>query len=74
MTSSPWHQNADFYEVNERAFKDRNRDSHGDPNGLTQKHDYLKDLGIDCLWLLLIYSSSLKKDSHDILDYTNLLC
>ncbi len=64
-----WYKNAVFYEVYLRAFHDSNADGHGDIPGLLQKLDYLKDLGVDCLWLLPIYPSPLKDDGYDISDY-----
>ncbi len=64
-----WYKNAVFYEVYLRAFYDSNADGHGDIPGLIQKLDYLKDLGIDCLWLLPIYPSPMKDDGYDISDY-----
>jgi maltose alpha-D-glucosyltransferase / alpha-amylase len=69
MPENLWYQNAVFYEVNVRAFFDSNADGHGDLRGLTSKLDYLKGLGIDCLWLLPIYPSPLKDDGYDIADY-----
>jgi maltose alpha-D-glucosyltransferase / alpha-amylase len=72
LPSKPlWYQNAVFYEVNGRAFYDSNGDGHGDLAGLAQKLDYLKELGIDCLWLLPIYPSPLKDDGYDISDFTH---
>ncbi len=67
-----WYKNAIFYEVNVRAYKDSNGDGHGDLQGLIQKLDYLKDLGVDCLWLMPIYESPLKDDGYDISDYYNI--
>ena len=64
-----WYKNAVFYEVYLRAFFDGNADGHGDIPGLIQKLDYLKDLGVDCVWLLPIYPSPLKDDGYDISDY-----
>lgn len=64
-----WYKDAIFYEVNVRAFYDSNGDGNGDLKGLTQKLDYLKDLGIDVLWLLPIFVSPLKDDGYDIADY-----
>jgi len=64
-----WYQNAIFYQVYVRAFYDSNADGHGDLQGLTQKLDYLRDLGVDCLWLMPIYPSPLKDDGYDIADY-----
>jgi maltose alpha-D-glucosyltransferase / alpha-amylase len=69
MPSSTWYQNAIFYEVSVRAFHDSNGDGIGDLVGLTQKLDYLSDLGVDCIWLNPIYSSPLKDDGYDISDY-----
>ncbi len=64
-----WYKNAVFYEVYVRAFYDDNGDGHGDLRGLTQKLDYLQELGVDCLWLMPIYTSPLKDDGYDISDY-----
>jgi|WetSurMetagenome_2_1015567.scaffolds.fasta_scaffold07608_2 maltose alpha-D-glucosyltransferase / alpha-amylase len=72
MSDMLWYKNAVFYEVYVRAFFDSNGDGHGDLNGLTQKLDYLKSLGVDCLWLLPIYPSPLKDDGYDISDYTGI--
>jgi maltose alpha-D-glucosyltransferase / alpha-amylase len=64
-----WYKDAIFYEVHVRAFKDGNEDGIGDFQGLTQKLDYLKELGVDCLWLLPFYPSPLKDDGYDVSDY-----
>ena len=64
-----WYKDAVIYEVYVRAFYDSNGDGHGDLRGLTQKLDYLKDLGVNCLWLLPIYPSPLKDDGYDISNY-----
>jgi maltose alpha-D-glucosyltransferase/alpha-amylase len=64
-----WYKDAIFYEVYVRAFYDSNGDGHGDLRGLTQKLDYIKELGVDCLWLLPIYPSPLKDDGYDIANY-----
>ena len=71
--SSPWYKNSVFYEVYLRAFFDSNGDGHGDLRGLEQKLDYLKDLGVDCIWLLPIYPSPLRDDGYDISDYYGVL-
>jgi maltose alpha-D-glucosyltransferase/alpha-amylase len=67
--SSLWFKQAIFYEVNVRAFADGNGDGHGDFIGLTSKLDYLKELGVDCLWLMPMYPSPLLDDGYDIADY-----
>jgi maltose alpha-D-glucosyltransferase/alpha-amylase len=69
QSSSPWYMNAVFYEVPVRAFCDSNSDGIGDLVGLTQKLDYLVELGVDCIWLNPIYPSPLKDDGYDIADY-----
>src|SRR4026209_3038740 len=69
MDQSLWYKDAVFYEINVRAFYDSNGDGHGDLKGLTQKLDYLQELGVNCIWLLPIYPSPLKDDGYDISDY-----
>jgi len=64
-----WYMDAVFYEVYVRAFADGNGDGIGDLPGLTAKLDYLRDLGVDCLWLLPIYPSPRRDDGYDISDY-----
>ena len=68
-----WYKNAVFYEVYVRAYSDSDGDGHGDLHGLTQKLDYLKELGVDCIWLLPIYPSPLRDDGYDIADYYGIL-
>jgi maltose alpha-D-glucosyltransferase/alpha-amylase len=63
--------NAVFYEVHIRAYCDSNHDGIGDIPGLISKLDYIKNLGIDCIWILPIYPSPLKDDGYDIADYYN---
>src|SRR5215813_10348178 len=64
-----WYKDAIIYEVHVRAFFDSNDDGIGDFAGLTQKLDYLQDLGITAVWLLPFYPSPLKDDGYDIADY-----
>jgi maltose alpha-D-glucosyltransferase / alpha-amylase len=64
-----WYKDAVVYEVHVRAFCDGNSDGIGDFVGLTQKLDYLQDLGVTVLWLLPFYPSPLKDDGYDIADY-----
>ena len=65
----PWYMDAVFYEVHVRAYCDSNKDGKGDLPGLISKLDYIKDLGVDCIWILPIYPSPLKDDGYDIADY-----
>lgn len=67
-----WYKDAVFYELHVRTFKDSNEDGMGDFPGLTSKLDYLKDLGIDCIWLLPFYPSPLKDDGYDVADFYNI--
>ena len=68
-----WFRDASFYEVPVRSFFDSNDDGIGDFNGLTMKLDYIKSIGIDCVWLLPFYKSPLKDDGYDITDYYSIL-
>lgn len=71
MADNLWYMNSIFYEVHTRAFFDSNQDGIGDLKGLALKLDYLKQLGVDCIWLLPIYPSPLKDDGYDISDFYN---
>ncbi len=64
-----WYKDAIVYELHVKAFFDSTGDGIGDFVGLTQKLDYLQDLGVTCLWLLPFYPSPLKDDGYDIADY-----
>ncbi len=64
-----WYRDAVVYEVHVRAFSDSDGDGVGDLVGLTQKLDYLQDLGITALWLLPFYPSPLRDEGYDISDY-----
>lgn len=66
-----WYKDAIIYEVHVRAFFDGNNDGVGDFEGLTQKLEYLVDLGINTVWLLPFMPSPLRDDGYDIADYTN---
>ncbi|HLP91739.1 MAG TPA: maltose alpha-D-glucosyltransferase [Nostocaceae cyanobacterium] len=67
-----WFKNAIIYELPVRAFADSNGDGIGDFRGLTEKLDYLQDLGITAIWLLPFFPSPLKDDGYDIADYTKI--
>jgi maltose alpha-D-glucosyltransferase / alpha-amylase len=64
-----WYKSGVIYEVHVRAFYDSNGDGTGDFRGLTQKLDYIKDLGVTAIWLLPFYPSPLKDDGYDIANY-----
>ncbi len=66
-----WYKDAIIYEVHVRAFFDSVTDGIGDFGGLTQKLDYLQDLGITAVWLLPFNPSPLRDDGYDIANYTD---
>ncbi len=67
-----WYKDAIIYELHVRAFSDANGDGMGDFRGLTQKLDYLQDLGVTALWLLPFMPSPWRDDGYDISDYTGI--
>ncbi|HET7009393.1 MAG TPA: maltose alpha-D-glucosyltransferase [Anaerolineales bacterium] len=69
MNHDLWYMNAVFYEVPVRAFMDSDGDGRGDLRGMVEKIDYVRTLGVDCLWLMPIYPSPLKDDGYDVADY-----
>ncbi len=64
-----WYKDAVVYEVHVRAFFDSDGNGMGDFRGLTQKLDYLADLGATAIWLLPFYPSPGRDDGYDIADY-----
>ncbi len=68
-----WFRDAIFYEIYVRAFADSNGDGQGDLCGLIDKLDYIKELGVDCIWLLPICESPLVDDGYDVSDYRRIL-
>jgi maltose alpha-D-glucosyltransferase/alpha-amylase len=67
-----WYKDAVFYELRVRSFYDSDGDGIGDFRGLTEKLDYLQNLGVTALWLLPFYPSPLRDDGYDISDYTDI--
>ncbi len=66
-----WFKDAIIYEVPVRAFADSNGDGIGDFRGLTEKLDYVKDLGVTAIWVLPFFPSPLRDDGYDTSDYTS---
>ena len=64
-----WYKDAIIYQLHVKAFYDSNQDGIGDFAGLTEKLDYLQDLGVTTLWLLPFYPSPGRDDGYDIADY-----
>ena len=67
-----WWKNAVIYEIYPRSFQDSNGDGIGDLNGITERLDYLKELGVDAIWLSPIYPSPQVDFGYDISDYENI--
>ena len=68
-----WYKEAVFYQIYPKSFKDSNGDGIGDINGIIEELDYLKDLGINAIWLSPIYDSPLADNGYDIRDYRKIL-
>ena len=64
-----WYKDAIIYELNVKSFYDSDGDGIGDFPGLTQKLDYLQNLGVTALWMLPFYPSPQRDDGYDIADY-----
>ncbi len=70
-TDRHWYKDAVIYQLHIKAFFDSNDDGIGDFRGLTEKLDYVKDLGVNTIWLLPFYPSPLRDDGYDVADYTD---
>jgi alpha-glucosidase len=67
-----WWQDAVFYEIYPRSFADSNNDGIGDLKGITSKLDYLKELGVDALWITPCFPSPQVDFGYDVSDYENI--
>jgi len=70
--SPQWYKDAVIYELHVRTYCDGNGDGIGDFPGITERLDYLQDLGVTALWLLPFYPSPLRDDGYDIADCTDI--
>ncbi|MGE5526512.1 MAG: maltose alpha-D-glucosyltransferase [Rhodospirillaceae bacterium] len=66
-----WYKDAVIYQLHVKAFYDSNADGIGDFRGLTSRLDYIRELGVNTIWLLPFYPSPLKDDGYDVADYRN---
>ena len=64
-----WWHNKTAYQIWPKSFYDSNGDGVGDLPGITAKLDYLKELGVDIIWLSPVYQSPLADQGYDISDY-----
>ena len=60
------------YQIYPKSFNDTNNDGYGDIKGITEKLDYLKELGIDMIWMCPIFVSRQKDSGYDVSDYYNI--
>ena len=68
-----WWKESVVYQVYPRSFNDSNGDGIGDIKGITEKLDYLKELGIDVIWLSPVYKSPNDDNGYDISDYEDIM-
>ncbi|HWO78307.1 MAG TPA: alpha-glucosidase [Bacillus sp. (in: firmicutes)] len=73
MQARKWWKEAVVYQIYPRSFYDSNGDGIGDIPGIIQKLDYLKELGIDVIWLSPVYESPNDDNGYDISDYRNIM-
>ena len=66
-----WYKDAIIYQLHVKAFFDADNDGMGDFRGLTQRLDYIKDLGVTVIWLMPFYPSPMRDDGYDISEYKN---
>jgi oligo-1,6-glucosidase len=69
MMRSTWWKDAVIYQVYPKSFKDTNNDGMGDLKGIQEKLPYLKELGIDAIWISPVYLSPQIDNGYDIADY-----
>jgi len=67
-----WWQHAVFYEIYPRSFADSNNDGIGDLNGISSKMTYLRDLGVDAIWITPCFPSPQIDFGYDVSDYENI--
>ena len=68
-TDTLWYRDAIIYQLHVKSFFDSDNDGVGDFQGLTQKLDYVRDLGASAIWVMPFYPSPLRDDGYDISDY-----
>ncbi|MBK7172272.1 MAG: alpha-glucosidase [Bacteroidales bacterium] len=73
LSDSCWWKEAVVYQIYPRSFMDSNGDGIGDLKGITSKLDYIKDLGVDVVWLNPIFASPNDDNGYDISDYREIM-
>ena len=69
VKNTEWFKDAIIYQIYPISFNDSNNDGKGDIKGIIEKLDYLKELGINCVWLSPVYQSPWEDNGYDISDY-----
>jgi maltose alpha-D-glucosyltransferase / alpha-amylase len=73
LTAAPddplWYMDAIIYQLHVKAFHDSDGDGVGDFKGLTEKLDYIRDLGVNTVWVMPFFPSPLRDDGYDVQDY-----
>jgi glycosidase len=72
MLEKEWWKCAIVYQIYPRSFRDTNADGIGDIRGITEKLDYLKNLGVNVIWICPTYQSPMDDNGYDISDYYNM--
>lgn len=72
MEHTNWYKDAVIYQIYPRSFCDSNGDGLGDIPGIISKLDYLKDLGVNCVWLSPVYDSPQEDNGYDIANYRDI--
>ena len=72
MKKTDWYKDAIIYQIYPRSFCDSNGDGLGDIPGIISKLDYLKDLGVNCVWLSPVYDSPQEDNGYDISNYKDI--
>ena len=68
-----WWQEAAVYQIYPRSFQDSNNDGIGDLQGIISRLDYIKNLGVDVIWLCPVYQSPNYDNGYDISDYQDIM-
>lgn len=72
VAAKDWWQNGNFYQIYPRSFQDSNSDGIGDLNGITSRLIYLKEIGVDGVWLSPIFKSPMVDFGYDISDFLSI--
>ena len=72
MKKTDWYKDAIIYQIYPRSFCDGNNDGLGDIPGIISKLDYLKELGVNCVWLSPVYDSPQEDNGYDISNYRDI--